>query len=107
MMNDSELTVLSAKAVGYTAIPVDEWSGIDTVEAGYWNPLADDRDAFRLAVRLGFSIQSMRLSRLTLVKSSIPTPVSVKVYWDAHQDEFAATRKAIVEAAAIIGERMP
>lgn len=55
-----------------------------------WNPLEDDGDALRLAVKLGIDIAKAQLD-----------------YWDKHSnDPYAATRRAIVHAAAEIGRLM-
>lgn len=67
-----------------------------------WNPLEDDGDALRLAVQLnlgvynfnGFSIASNCLQGLVLDSRE-----------DHNGDPRAATRRAIVRAAASIGEQ--
>lgn len=72
----------------------------------YWNPLTEDGDALRLAVRL--NLHMVPLSFL------VPAAHSVKVGiadWDgieepANGDPYAATRRAIVRAAAEIGKQM-
>ncbi len=67
---------------------------------GVWNPLADDGDALRLAVKL-------RLG--TLFPTEIGRDrVNVKGHTEslALNDPLAATRRAIVRAAAEIGKGM-
>ena len=100
-MTDRELLEFAAKAAGYEYL----WN-IDSLlikgSSGRWNPLTDDGDALRLAVKLGFCI-------------SPPDPYLNKVYVSAYgtgavedcgDDPYAATRRAIVRAAAEIGRQM-
>jgi len=67
-----------------------------------WNPLADDGDALRLAVKLGIEI-SIR-SATTAAYLWEPVPSSGRPYAMVHfsdsTDPYAATRLAIVRAAA-------
>ena len=62
-MNDKELLKFAAKAAGIelTYIPQDtgEWADYRNEHGGEtpWNPLTDDGDALRLAVKLGFVVQ--------------------------------------------------
>ncbi len=110
-MNDRELLELAAKAAG---IPLIEWGedwqtdNGDLYGAGfiagtrpelfYWNPLTDDGDAFRLAVKL-----HMATERVVGSKAA---------GWLADQrteqldtgDACETLRRAIVRAAAKIGE---
>ncbi len=58
----------------------------------YWNPLTDDGDALRLAVKLNL------LDLFSLIHAYCSTIEKVDVY--------AATRRAIVRAAAEIGKEM-
>ena len=88
-MTDRKLLELAAKAAGHD-IPGIRW---DDVAAEYvnWNPLTDDGDALRLAV----SIEMLDISYSN-------------EDWDVcNHDGYAATRRAIVRAAAAIGEAMP
>jgi hypothetical protein len=57
-----------------------------------WNPLTDDGDAFRLAVKLGI---------LNLDDALVNSDHSI----DFQDDPYAATRLAIVRAAAAIGAK--
>ena len=70
-----------------------------------WNPLTNDGDALRLAVKLklGFEIDFDRIDvyhenglSITEYRYEKPTPT----------DQYAATRRAIVRAAAEIGKEM-
>lgn len=70
-----------------------------------WNPLTDDGDALRLAVRLNLLIlpypddKAVRVTRLD-------QPDTI-VSWGTPPDPGAATRRAIVRAAAAFGKDMP
>ncbi len=60
-----------------------------------WNPLEDDGDALRLAVRLDL-----------FHRFNMDQPLAT-IYFDATDpDPYAATRRAIVRAAAEIGRNM-
>jgi hypothetical protein len=100
---DKELLELAAKAAG---VPLIERIGMhrdyfaDDRTGNEWNPLTDDGDALRLAVKL----------KLDIVDAA--TYVTV---WslgnddcdeDYGSDPYAATRRAIVRAAAEIGAKL-
>jgi hypothetical protein len=96
-LSDRELLHLAAKAadVAYWRITAGG-AALDDAETVLWNPLKDDGAALRLAINLGLHI--------------LPGPRSVDVgpfameYFDGHDgDTYAATRRAIVRAAAEIG----
>jgi len=98
-MNDRELLELAAKAAGIGIVDWHEndptiW---DDVEPCAWNPLTDDGDALRLAVKLNMYV--MRFDVMTTARSSAAT-------CDERDDgdPYAATRRAIVRAAAEIGK---
>jgi hypothetical protein len=112
-MTDRELLELAAKAAGYTTIQyqnlkdsyldirygIDEaiWNGED-----YWNPLEDDCEALRLAVKLGLRIEiNTQVLGDTLVSSEFYDHVECH-----NNNPLAATRRAIVRAAAEIGKNM-
>lgn len=88
-MTDRELLELAAKAAGR---PV--WA---------WNPLDDDGDALRLAVKLWLTIQVDDEDRRTYVVGSTGRCIGTEPHGD---DLYAATRRAIVRAAAEIGRVM-
>lgn len=110
-MTDRELLEYAAKAAGYTDIKYEDgwwlevrygitkavWNGED-----YWNPLEDDGDAFRLAVKLSLEID------IHFTGIAIRTPNGIKILISAEEinDPYAATRRAIVETAAEIGKEM-
>jgi hypothetical protein len=64
-----------------------------------WNPLADDGDALRLAVRMAQLFGFYRMLRAWLIAMATAE--------GNPGDPYAATRLAIVQAAAEIGRAMP
>lgn len=112
-MNDRELLELSAKAAGITLEwdgNPEEWMPMYYEGKTYhsWNPLEDDGDALRLAVKLRLDV--------TFGFDDEENVVSVNANWDGApaeviqeiigQDVFEATRRAIVRAAAEIGRNI-
>lgn len=101
-MSDKEMLELAAKAAGYR---IDsDFDRLDVRQASGapapWRPLDDDGDALRLAVKL-----HMQVSITTESCRAETLPVlGVRVN---DKDEMAATRRAIVKAAAAIGETLP
>ena len=69
-----------------------------------WNPLESDGDALRLAVKLGLVISPSRVTVMAYEPSSMARD---EVYEPIRPDPLAATRRAIVRAAAEIGRAMP
>ena len=135
-MSDDELLVLAAKAAGIGPLDFDyakrEGHGfyvgprlpmpngvLMAAMYTYWRPLEDDGDALRLAVKLGLAITPYP------IYSKPKHSVVVKQFDHArylrgegedvrceeievhNDDALAATRRAIVRAAAAIGEAMP
>ena len=86
-MTDKELLELAAKAIGL------RWSYDLNLKT--WNPLTDDGDALRLAVRLGFFIHIGKYH----------VAIDGTAIEEAYRNEpYAATSRAIVRAAAEIGK---
>ena len=105
-MSDRELLELAAKAGGYG---YGEWTRHGIVFAAkdaVWNPLTDDGDALRLAVKLEISINPF--AGKTVVTHTVDnTRRGPYEKWDCNDDDpYAATRRAIVRAAAKIGRNM-
>ena len=107
MNNDRELLELAAKAIGCTIRGKADEEYYNLHEAddthSLWNPLTDDGDALRLAVKLEFTVstwgedvaiwQGDGDGRETL------EPITT--------DRLASTRRAIVRAASEIGRAKP
>jgi hypothetical protein len=98
-----ELLILAAKAAGVELIKwydsADAFMCKDHLET-WWNPLIDDGDALRLAVKLGIDITT----NLDSTQCLYGFDSCVELHKD---DPYAATRIAIVKAAAEIGRTMP
>ena len=102
-MTNKELLELAAKAAGHSEV----WylDGKDTPYVGpkyvpgepigytIFNPLKSDGDALRLAVKLGLEIRT-------------DGPYLIAVTPRYVDNEYAATRRAIVKAAAEIGKNL-
>lgn len=109
MKNDRELTELAAKAAGI----VGKWSErgncilISSVGMSdeWWRPLDDDGCATRLAVKLGFIFDIDTDEFCTTIDFTVN--YDDMVILEGHCfDANKATRRAIVRAAAAIGESM-
>jgi hypothetical protein len=96
-MTDKEMLELAAKAAGiYIEFDSDGKSYIGNDYVKPWNPLTDDGDALRLAVKLNiFNTRS----------KGYEWPV-IEVFIEHNDDPYEATRRAIVRAAAEIGKAM-
>ena len=97
-MIDKELLELAAKAAG---ILNPGWCGNDAYLNGLlsrWNPFDDDGDALRLVVKLGLLIDTNYNHGVGVGSASFE-----EVFEDNSVDPYAATRRAIVRAAAEIG----
>lgn len=105
-MTDKELLEAAARAAGYTPTTSDngEFVVFEALEPRDWNPLIDDGDAFRLAVKLGITIAPFPVGARVRFQNHILDTCEVEVSGD---DPYAATRRAIVRAAAEIGNAMP
>lgn len=122
-MSDREFIELAAKAYGLAGEWVD-FSGMDIrvgyqgglyVEGvGYWNPLADDGDALRLAVKLRLAIDhnhpsTNQIGNWVAVErqgwEQYP-PFSIMIDGFDEKNRSQATSRAITLAAAEIGKRM-
>jgi hypothetical protein len=102
-MSDRELLELAAKAAGYEW---DHWyaeNRLAIVNGRVWNPLTDDGDALRLAVRLRFAVDvGVMLTGVDGLQDRDKGIAS-----EMHgEDPYAATRHAIVRAAAELGRTM-
>lgn len=111
-MTDREMLEFAAKAAGGLArfdISPDKWPWLQAVVDGKpqpypvrWNPLTDDGDALRLAVKLGITPHID--TSITEAQWAIPSVGRGGFELETHFDDpYAATRRAIVRAAAEIG----
>jgi hypothetical protein len=92
-MTDRELLELAAKAAEYNYAKHGGYIVVDGIP-GNWNPLTDDGDALRLAVKLNLFDENSKFT-YTLWEEQL----------NNESDLYAATRRAIVRAAAAIGEK--
>ena len=119
-MTDRELLEAAAKAAGFgDALGNVCWTNseyprnsgkfgalwnyvghMDTAEL--WNPLTDDGDALRMAVTLGMNVFTGYSNMTAEILSDSDEP-SIYESEDIREDKCAATRRAIVRAAAMIG----
>ncbi len=115
-MEDRDLLELAAKAAGikvhgladkYVAqhsygphgLCIENDKGGDSL----WNPLEDDGDALRLAVKLNLSMDLFDgIIMVVGISNSDDCPEQVEEA--AQLDPYAATRRAIVRAAAAMGK---
>lgn len=104
-MTDRELLELAALAAGVD-LSTRKWHGRWYVSPEpnikNWNPLTDDGDALRLAVKLGIRLEFADGWVVANAGSVCAPQFSERTGSDAG----AATRRAIVRAAAEIGKAM-
>ena len=120
-MSDREMLELAAKAAGMN-VSWDHYDPDYCAEAEgmflngerspdnskYWNPLTDDGDALRLAVRLRLEPRFIDNSHSNGAEPSRVTLHNFAgIVENIDGDPLAATRRAIVRAAAEIGRQMP
>jgi len=116
-MTDRELLELAAKAAGIeieyrpgafknrqgsaTKFDVVTWNGPYLKGSDDpWNPITDDADALRLAVKLRIGIGDRETTITAFHRKDMS---SGGLYVEEVGDPYAATRRAIVRAAAQIG----
>ena len=103
-MNNRELLEAAAKAAGWPAGTSIAGGGLCMTNGLYWNPLTDDGDALRLAVKL-------RLDVLTCGRHDVQDEIQIggavsqTTFQNVDGDAYAAARRAIVRAAAAIVAR--
>ena len=92
----------------------DGWNDEGRETGDYWNPLTDDGDALRLAVRL-----RLHARQFPIVDDGFDAPLGMVEVWRVDDedplhveflrsgdDRLVTTRRAIVRAAAEIGRSM-
>ena len=101
MNTDRELLENAAKAAGYHWPLV--WPNPSPVDVPHdWNPLTDDGDALRLAVKLRLEMSWWKDAITVETDNRKASSGILKL----GGDPYAATRRAIVRAAAEIGKGM-
>ena len=111
-MNDKELLTLAAKAAGIelTYVPQNtrEWADFRNEHGGEtpWNPLTDDGDALRLAVKLGIGKYFCIEITGSYTQADFVDNFESGAGYEHKDDPCAATRRAIVKAAAEICRSM-
>ena len=100
-MTDHELLELAAKAAGIERLPPMRF------EWRQWNPLIDDGDALRLAVKLRLNLNFAEWDGADFVCATPHPRLHQGQEEVMDDDENAATRRAIVRAAAEIGKATP
>lgn len=101
--SDRELLELAAKAAGYDMewMPLSGANIVSGPNVGLWAPLADDGDALRLAVKLNIRFAGEWGGKCVAL-------VGVREFAEeSGSDADAATRRAIVRAAASIADTAP
>ena len=111
MDGDKQLLMDAAKAAGLELAMYQSQEGglwLDRKHANPithsrdWNPLTDDGDALRLAVKLNFLVDSSAIQGATDAGDG-----TTFYQCELHNgDPYAATRRAIVRAAAEIGKSL-
>ena len=106
---DRELLELAAKAADYQYAKHGGYIVVDGIP-GNWNPLTDDGDALRLAVKLHIGIRShgpthWQQPNTSVALYEIGEDVGGRIQVRHGDDPSHATRRAIVKAAASIGEK--
>ena len=110
MTNDRELLELAAKAAGIELGGVRRIDRIERRENGDryhipWRPLTDDGDALRLAVKLKMTVDVNHF--FNKVEVRVYSGTSMFMLAEESEEIYAATRRAIVRAAAEIGKEQP
>jgi hypothetical protein len=111
MKTDRELLELAAKAAGIVGLWHERGQCIHATDSAgmsdiWWRPLTDDGDALRLAVKLGIVVSGYDCSAISGVRLNQGHNDWVYGDPDEELDDEAATRRAIVRAAAAIGAGM-
>lgn len=110
MKTDRELLELAAKAAGidwFDEPALQAGKGLHMKSGPFWNPLQDDGDALRLAVKLHLQVfpQENCCYVESCPESLFGEPGASELEMSG-LEPYAAARRAIVRAAAAIGEGM-
>jgi hypothetical protein len=103
-MDDRELLEFAAKAIYLPGTWIEGFGyRVDCDEPYFWNPLTDDGEALRLAVKLKLDVEfSDEEVWVTPTWNEWPITRAEEI----DKNIYAATRRAIVEAAAEVGRGM-
>lgn len=120
MSTDRELLELAAKAVGYEVFPTGWTEKHLCLKTGepdedgdvpphvLWNPLEWDGDALRLAVKLKIDFEhGHTFARAIWYDEELSSTHVCEIGIAMHDDPLPPTRRAIVRAAAAIGDKFP
>jgi hypothetical protein len=112
MNTDRELLELAAKAAGlkYAWIKgcgINITGPIPAGQSPWWNPLADDGDALRLAVAMRAYIEIRVNAGYCVVRAHYCDTDEREMVRETPGDSVCALRRAITRAAAEIGKAMP
>ena len=102
-MTDRELLELAAKAAGIFDLRFDAKGTAYRNVHIEWHPLQSDGDALRLAVKLGITVYPPETTEDHATATYLPNGW---FHEPQGADPHAATRRAIVRAAAEIGRNM-
>lgn len=110
MDTDRELLELAAKAgYGFSqpawAVAPDGTPVVFELFGKQWDPLTDDGDALRLTVDLGIEPRWYESAGYAVARVVPPSGDMIRIE-EFGDDRYAATRRAIVRAAAEIGRVM-
>jgi hypothetical protein len=108
---DRTLLELAAKAAGFLVNPAKYSDGLFVVHPDandqdhqqFWNPLELNDDAFELAVIMDINISFVP----TFITTGQDENVGTVEIINHATDKFKAARRAVVRAAAAVGEQMP
>ena len=107
----------AAKAAGIDLQETEDGFEADFDDSRVWNPITDDGDALRLAVKLRIDLLLWIYTDSVLAQTSIGAGRGIPLQGEyvrpvndhkepKGNDPYAATRRAIVRAAAEIGRNM-
>jgi len=108
-MTDRELLEAAARAAGYTLIENGHdvrgrpWLWCAELEDN-WDPLADDGDALRLAVKLGINVTYKSFGEDEVIASDSEDRLDGWFTEPYGENKPAAARRVIVRAAAAIAQ---
>jgi hypothetical protein len=104
-MTDRELLEAAAKAAGFEFVWIHDTPRI-LAEMGWtlWNPITDDDDAFRLAVKCRIEVEPWIHGDSACARAAVREVLIDEPHYG--DDSERATRRAIVRAAAELGRSM-